>query len=462
MSLTETAEAIRTGAITPVSVVEAYLSRIAELDGQLHSFATVAADRALVQAHNATREICNGQWRGLLHGIPLGLKDAIYTTEIKTGLGSPVFTDWHAPHNATVVTRIEQAGGIVIGKLTLTEGVYADHHPTTEAPVNPWGPAHWTGTSSSGAGVAVAAGLCLGSLGTDTGGSIRLPSSCCGVVGIKPTWGRVSRYGVFPLAESLDHVGPMCRTVADSAAMLGAIAGADSADPTASLAPVPDYMATLDDGIAGRRIGIDWRYIRSRSTDEVVASIEAVLSVVTRLGAEIVPVSFPDPDDILRGWAVECAVEAAIAHEGLYPEQKHNYGPRLTALLERGHKFDAMTLARAQKSRRDFQGIVSRLFADVDMLIVPGLPVAGPTMDHMASLGEDPAAILAIGPFTAPFDVSLHPTITVPCGFSDRGIPIGFQFVGPYFSEALLCTAGHAYQTATDWHHRRPVLPLEL
>lgn len=455
-SLVEISQAIRDGNITPVEVVENLLDRIEAVDHELHGFVELAAEPALAKAHAATADIKAGNWRGVLHGVPLGLKDAIFTTRIKTGLGSPVFASWQAPHDATVASRLEAAGGIILGKLTLTEGVYADHHPQTVPPVNPWGRDHWTGTSSSGAGVAVAAGLCYGALGTDTGGSIRLPSACCGVVGIKPTWGRVSRHGVFPLAESLDHVGPMCRTVADSAAMLGVIAGADADDPTASLVEVPDYMAALDNGVAGLRIGIDWSFIRSRSSDEVVAGMEAVVAVLRSLGAEIVAISFPDTEKVLLGWAVECAIEAAIVHQDTYPGKEGDYGPRLSALIERGRRIGGLEVAHVQKARREFEGTVSRIFADVDVLIVPGLPVAGPTLEYMSSLGEDPAAILAIGPFTAPFDVSRHPTITVPCGFSSKGVPMGFQFVGPHFSEATLCAAGHAYQKMTDWHLRRP------
>lgn len=459
LSLVETSDAIRSCDVTPLQVVENLLGRIEAVDSALHSFVNVAAEPALVQAHAATDEIRAGTWRGVLHGIPLGLKDAIFTTRIKTGIGSPVFELWQAPYDATVVSRIEAAGGIILGKLTLTEGAYADHHPTIIPPVNPWGNAHWTGASSSGAGVAVAAGLCYGAVATDTGGSIRFPSACCGVVGIKPTWGRVSRHGVFPLAESLDHVGPMGRTVADCAALLGVIAGADNADPTSSLVEVPDYMAALNRGVARLRVGIDWDFIGAGSTDEVVAAMQAVVVVLQGLGAKMVAISFPETEMIRRGWAVECAVEAAIGHRGLYPSNAADYGSKLSALIERGMRHSGIALAQAQKARRQFEGEVNRIFTDVDVLVVPGLPVAGPTIKQMSELGDDLAAALSIGKFAAPFDVSRHPTITVPCGFSSMGVPVGFQFVAPHFSEALLCTAGHAYQTATDWHVRRPQLP---
>ncbi|MFP5077955.1 amidase [Rhizobium sp. YIM 134829] len=457
--LTKLGEAIRSGAISSVCLTELMLDRIASYDGSLHSYAAVAPEKALETAREADAEIEAGRWRGLLHGIPLAVKDAFATVDIPTGFGSPVFAEQELREESTATARLKEAGAVMLGKLTLTEGVYADHHPTITAPVNPFGAGHWTGTSSSGSGVAVTSGLAYAALGTDTGGSIRLPSSCCGVVGIKPTWGRVSRHGVFPLANSLDHVGPMARSVADAAVLLGAIAGPDPADPTASQVPVDDYLAAaLSADVRGMTIGIDWTFIAARATDEVVASIRAVVEVMQGLGARFAEVRFPDPDPVLRGWAVQCAVECAMAHEATYPARKADYGERLSALLERGRAHSARDLAAALEDRRQFNGLIERLFATIDLLIVPGLPVAGPSLEYMASLGEDPAAILAIGPFTAPFDVCGYPTITMPCGQSSEGIPIGFQFVAKPFAEALLCQAGGAYQSETSFHRRRPTL----
>lgn len=457
--LTTLSEALRSGAITSVALTELMLDRIARYDGSLHSYAAVAPEKALETARKADAEIKAGQWRGVLHGIPLAVKDAFATVDIPTGFGSPVFAGQVLREESTATARLEAAGAVMLGKLTLTEGVYADHHPTIAPPVNPFGAGHWTGTSSSGSGVAVTAGLAYAALGTDTGGSIRLPSSCCGVVGIKPTWGRVSRHGVFPLANSLDHVGPMARSVADAAVLLGAIAGPDPSDPTASQVPVDDYLAAaLSADVSGLTIGIDWTFIAAHATDEVVASIRAVVEVMQGLGARFAEVRFPDPDPVLRGWAVQCAVECAMAHEATYPARKADYGERLSALLERGRAHSARDLAAALEDRRQFNGLIERLFATIDLLIVPGLPVAGPSLEYMASLGEDPAAILAIGPFTAPFDVCGYPTITMPCGQSSEGIPIGFQFVAKPFAEALLCRAGGAYQSETSFHRRRPTL----
>jgi amidase len=447
---------IARGAISPVDLTELMLERIALYDGRLHSYVAVAADVARRAAVEAAQEIKAGRWRGPLHGVPMAVKDVFYTADIRTGLGSSIFEGWQAPYESTATARLRAAGVVMLGKLTATEGVYADHHPTIAPPINPFGADHWTGTSSSGSGVAVTAGLAYATLSSDTGGSIRLPSACCGLVGVKPTWGRVSRYGVFPLAESLDHVGPMARSAADAAALLTVIAGPDPADPTAVAVAVPNYLAEIEGGVEGMTIGIDWTFLRAKATKEVLDSIDSVVAIITQLGARFVDVTFPETEAILRGWAVQCAVEAAIAHRDAYPARKAEYGPRLAALLDRGAAFTGIELGEALKSRRDFNGRVALMFEGIDLFLVPALPVAGPTLDYMASLGEDPEAILAIGPFTAPFDVCGYPTITTPCGANAAGVPMAFQLVGKPFAEALLCRAAHAYQGVTDWHLRRP------
>ncbi|MBM7045736.1 amidase [Rhizobium lusitanum] len=457
-SFTALSDRVRSCALSPVTLTELMLERIAAYDGTLHSYVAVAPETAMRTAENAHAEIKAGHWRGPLHGIPMAVKDVFYTTDIKTGLGSSIYSDWQPPHESTATARLRAAGAVMLGKLTATEGVYADHHPTIAPPINPFGAAHWTGTSSSGSGVAITAELAYATLGTDTGGSIRLPSSCCGLVGIKPTWGRVSRHGVFPLAESLDHVGPMARTAKDAAAILGVIAGPDPADPTAAPVDVPDYLADIDGGVAGITIGVDWAFLRRIATEEVLHSIEAVAATMGALGARIVDVTFPESEAVLHGWAVQCAVEAALAHRETYPARRQEYGERLAALLERGNSFSGLAMAEALNDRRIFNGRIATMFTGIDMLLVPGLPIAGPTLDYMASLGEDPEAILAIGPFTAPFDVCGYPTITVPCGASTAGTPIAFQFVGKPFNEALLCRSAHAYQGVTQWHLRRPAL----
>ncbi len=455
---TSLANAIRSGRVTSLELTELMLARIAEHDGRLHSYAAIAPEVARAAARQADAEIAAGNWRGPLHGVPMAVKDVFYTTDIPTRFGSSIYADFEAPHESTATARLRAAGAVMLGKLTATEGVYAGYHPSVAEPVNPFGDEHWTGNSSSGSGVAVTSGLAYATLGTDTGGSIRLPSACCGLTGIKPTWGRVSRHGVFPLAESLDHVGPMARSAKDAAALLGVIAGADPADPTAASAPVPDYLADIDAGIAGVTIGIDRDFIAAKATHEVAASIESVIPVLERLGARFVPVSFPEVRDILYGWHTECSVEAALAHRDTFPARRADYGERLSALLDHGARVTAFELAEAQRARRAFNGAVAAMFTPIDLFLVPALPVAGPTLAHMATLGPDPDGILAVGPFNAPFDICGYPTITVPCGANGAGIPVAFQLAGKPFAEALLCRAAHAYQGVTDWHRRRPDL----
>jgi amidase len=457
-SFTALSAAIRAGDLSPVLLTELMLDRIARYDHRLHSYAAVTADQALASATVAAAEIAAGQWRGPLHGVPIAVKDIVYTPDMPSSFGSPIYRDWTPPYESTVTRRLRAAGAVLLGKLALTEGVYADHHPTVTPPVNPFGSAHWTGTSSSGSGVATTAGLCWASLGSDTGGSIRLPAACCGLVGIKPSWGRVSRHGVFPLAESMDQVGPMARSVADAAALLGVIAGPDEADPTAAPVAVPDYLAACAAGIGGLTIGIDGGLIGARADAAVAASIAAVAAELGAAGAKLVDVTLPPLDDVLLAWATQCAAEAAIAHRPTFPARAGEYGPRMAALLRRGAAMGATELADALRLRRQFTGAMARIFDGIDLMLIPALPVAGPSLDYMAALGPDPAGILAIGPFTGPFNLCGYPTITLPCGVSDQGIPIGCQLVGKPFAEAMLVAAGQAYQNRTDWHLRRPEL----
>src|SRR5271169_4875773 len=260
LELTEIARRLHAREISPVEATTAQLARIEKLDGQLKSYAYVMAEAALVRARAAEAEIMRGEIRGPLHGVPIAVKDLCWTQGVPTAAGMTIYKDFRPTEDATVVRKLYAAGAIILGKLQLTEGAWAEHHPQIPAPVNPWNAAHWQGASSSGSGVATAAGLCYGSLGSDTGGSIRFPCAACGLTGLKPTWGRVSRYGVFPLSESLDHIGPMTRTAADCAAMLATIAGPDPRDPTALLVPVPDYVAGLTASIRGLRVGIAQAY----------------------------------------------------------------------------------------------------------------------------------------------------------------------------------------------------------
>jgi amidase len=276
LSLIDVSARLRRGELKPTALSEVILARIAQHDGALKSYTTLLADRAMAKAWQAEEELNRGLWRGPLHGAPIAVKDLCYTDYAPTAAGMRIHKDFVPTYTCTVVERLERAGAIVLGKLSMTEGAFAIHHPDMPTPVNPWRGEVWTGASSSGSGAATAAGLCYGSLGSDTGGSIRFPSAACGLTGLKPTWGRVSRYGVFPLSESLDHIGPMTRTAADCAAMLAAIAGADARDPTALLAPVPDYVASLTGSIRGLRVGIAQAYAFDGLGEDVLTALNGV------------------------------------------------------------------------------------------------------------------------------------------------------------------------------------------
>ncbi|HIM46785.1 MAG TPA: Asp-tRNA(Asn)/Glu-tRNA(Gln) amidotransferase GatCAB subunit A, partial [Alphaproteobacteria bacterium] len=280
LSLVDAGKKIAGGEISSAELTAAMLARIEKLNGSLHAYVTVLGESALAEAAEADAELARGETRGPLHGVPVAVKDLMAMTGVRTSAGMPILKDRITDHDATVVTRLRAAGAVILGKLELTEGAYAAHHPDVTDPVNPWNADYWPGVSSSGSGVATAGGLCFGSLGTDTGGSIRFPSLACGVVGLKPTWGRVSRHGVFPLSETLDHIGPMTRHVGDAAAMLGALAGVDDQDPTSLNANVPDYLGGLADGVRGVKIGVDEQF-NSLDVDALVT--EALNTVINVL-----------------------------------------------------------------------------------------------------------------------------------------------------------------------------------
>lgn len=455
-SLTFVAEKIRSRQVSSVEVTTAQLDRIARLDKDLRSYTTVTREHALARAEQADRETAKGISRGPLHGVPIAVKDLCRTTFAPTGAGTTMLKGVTPDHNATVVDRLEQGGAVILGKLSMTEGAYTSHHPENPSPLNPWNKEHWVGSSSTGSGVATAAGLCYGALGSDTGGSIRFPSATCGLTGIKPTWGRVSRHGVFALADSLDHVGPMTRSAADAAAMLGVIAGADPQDPTALQAPVPDYLHGITRNIRDVTIGVDRHFIADGIDPEVVAAVTEAEKALRSLGAKIREIAFPPTAKLVRGWIPFCSVETALAHRDSYPARKAEYGPDLAALIDQGRSVSGLELGEIYHDRLIFSGALAAVFEDVDLILVPTMPVPIPSLAKMTEYGQDPEVLLRILRFTAPFDFSGSPTITLPSGIDKAGMPLSLQLVGRHLSEDLLCRAGHAFQQVTDWHTRRP------
>jgi amidase len=457
LDATSVARLLHARKLSPVELTRSMLARIERLEPRLGAYALVTAEVALAQARDAEQLLMQHRILGPLHGVPIGLKDLCFTQGIRTMAGMPIRRDFVPRFDATVVERLRDAGAVLLGKLQMTEGAFADHHPDIRVPVNPWHAEHWSGASSSGSGVAVAAGLCFAAIGTDTGGSIRFPSAANGVTGLKPTWGRVPVHGVFELAASLDHVGPMARSAADCGAMLGIIAGPDAKDPVALRDPVPDYLAGDPSQLADLRIGFDPEYAggldptMQRAVDDALAALRA-------LGADLRTVRFPDAADAIDDWPLACAAETAVAHEASYPSRKAEYGPGLAGLLDLGLAARAVELQKVWRRRRAFAGRVSALLETIDLLLIPAQPMASPTYAQMAALGVDPTGFARLVRFTAPFDISGHPTITLPAGFTPQGTPVAIQLVAGRLHEARLVRAGMAFQRATDWHRRHPAL----
>jgi len=457
-SLTALADLLRRKKLSPVEVTEAMLARIERLDGRYRAYVAVLAERARAQARIAEAEIGRGLWRGPLHGAPIAVKDLCNTTFAPTTSGTTIFKDFTPGFNAAVVDRLEQAGAIMLGKLAMTEGAYTSHHPERPGPLNPWSADHWVGSSSTGSGVATSLGLCYASLGTDTGGSIRFPSATCGLTGVKPTLGRVSRYGVFPLAESLDHVGPMARSAADAAAMLGVVAGFDVHDATSYAAPPPDYLEGIGDGLRGLRIGVDRGYATDGVEPQVAAAFDEALDVLAGLKATVREVRFPPYQTLVSLWIAMCSAETALAHRETYPARKAEYGPDLAALIDQGLTTTGMEIAGINLERFSFARRLAAMFEHVDALLIPTMPMPTPSLAQMQAYGEDPSVLLGILRFTAPFNFSGSPTVTLPNGIDAAGMPLSMQVVGPHLSEATLLRIAHAFQSSTDWHKRRPSL----
>jgi len=463
VSLQDIARRIASREISPTDLMRHMLDRIAKVDRTLKSYATVMSDQALADARAAEEEIKSGKYRGALHGVPIAVKDLCYTKGVRTMGGTPVLKDLIPTFDATVVTKLRRAGSVLLGKLNLTEGAMAGYNPAFDVPLNPWNRARWPGMSSSGSGVATAAGLCFGAIGTDTGGSIRFPSSANGVVGLKPTYGRVSRFGVLPLAESLDHVGPMARRVADVAIMFDAIAGHDSKDPTSLDAPPANALEDLSQGMSGLRIGIDRDYALKGIDSGQAAAIAAALEVLTGLGARIVEVRMPDRTGLIDTWLALCTSEAVAAHAAHYPSQANEYGPYFRDVLERGARVTPNQLVAARNQRAAFAERFAAVLDSVDAMACPAGGDPAWAITHAIQVGPMSAynaAWSAVSPraadFTMPMNLAGTPAICLPCGFSADGLPYSIQFAGRRLSESTLCRIAHAYEQATNWHTRHP------
>ncbi len=443
--LHEVVRDIKSGALSSVDVTEYMLERIAEHDPDYSSYALVLKDeaRAEARARDASRDA--GETLGPLHGVPIAIKDLLFTQDIPTASGTVVMKNFVPGYNATVLEKLRSAGAVIIGKTQLTEGAFGSHHPNITPPKNPYNREFWPGVSSSGSGVSVAAGFAFGAIGSDTGGSIRFPSACCGLVGLKPTYGRVSRYGVWPLAESLDHIGPMTRTVEDAARIFVAIAGHDPADPTSLVDAVPDCRDEATD-LSGVRIGVDWRYVNDGVEAPVVGAVRAAAEGFANAGAEIVDVEMPEAyRPLVEGWGITCGVECAEAHRELYPAHSAVYGPALTNLIELGLNVPRERYEELQGIRRRFGDELEASLLTVDAMLTPNM-VRQPLRAALMEAGYDDSDHAPFINFTAPFDYSGHPTITLPAGLGD-GLPLSIQLVARRLGEDRLVRLGRVHES---------------
>lgn len=455
MEMFELSLQIRSGKVSPVEVTKALLARIEKYDSKLNSYAFVMAEQALAQARQAEAELARGECRGPLHGVPIAVKDLFWTVDAPTTAGTTIHRNFMAPEDATVVARLKQVGAVVLGKLRMTEGAFAIHHPDLPAPDNPWGAAHWAGASSSGCGVATAAGLCYAALGTDTGGSIRFPSAANNLTGLKPTWGRISRYGTFELAASLDHVGPMARSARDVFLLLSTIAGPDPRDPTALPGACPEIPG-IDATFKGLRVGVDESWLSDGVDPVIQQGLQQIINMIRAGGGTLQRVQMPDTRDVSTNWERHCGVQTAVAHEATYPSRAAAYGPALSRLIDGGRELSGLDYQRILLAAQRFTGEVNALLNQVDLVLAPVQPYAAPTYEQLAGLAQDPEANRRLIQFTSPFNVSGHPCLSLPCGFTEGGMPIGAQFIGRKGGEDVLCRAGMAVQRVSDWHQQHP------
>ncbi|WP_313529938.1 amidase [Shinella sp.] len=456
LTLTEVGDTIRNGGTSSLAITKAQLHLISDLDPDLHAYSQVMEASALEQAKTADEELAAGCHRGPLHGVPIAVKDLCWVEGQRTRAGTLVHQNFIPDEDATVVRRLKQAGAIIIGMTQMTEGAYSDYHPAITPPVNPWNGDYWAGISSSGSAVATAAGLCFGAIASDTGGSIRWPSAANGVTGLKPTWGRVSRHGVFDLAPSLDHIGTIARSAIDAGVMLGAIAGSDPKDPTAAAQPVPDFCSASRSGIDGLRIGFDPRLNSEDVEPQTRAALAAATAVFSDLGAHMVEITFPDVRQMIADWVPNCAAEAAVVHERYFAKNRALYGPILAGVIEMGKAVSEAEYQQILLRRAIFRAEVEVLCATVDLILTPVQPFAPLTLAAIATLGEQPDLIARLQRFTCPLDMSGHPALTFPAGIAKDGMPIGLQLLAGHFRELTLVRAGAAFQGRTAWHQRHP------
>jgi aspartyl-tRNA(Asn)/glutamyl-tRNA(Gln) amidotransferase subunit A len=458
LTIREAGDLLQSRKLSPVELTRAFLTRIEQLDKTLNAYITVLSDRAMAEARIAEADILRGDYRGPLHGIPIALKDLYDTQGIRTTASSRVMANRIPSEDATTTARLASAGAILLGKLAMHEFALGGPDPTCGFPLarNPWNLDHIPGGSSSGSGTAVAAGLCMGSLGSCTGGSIRGPASYCSIVGLKPTYGRVSRFGVVPLSWTLDHCGPMTWTVEDTAIMLQAIAGYDPKDPTSSRSPVPDYSEALREDIHGLTVGVPRHFFFANDPiidRETLAVVEAALKTLEALGARVVEVTIPTLKYTGAAQPVIMLSEAFAYHARKLRSKPEEFGDMVRARFRMGGLFTGGEYVQAQRVRNVLKRDFAAALQQVDV-------IASPTMSNPAPAfqGIDVMTTARMPSFTGPYNLTGMPAISVPCGFTSAGLPVGLQLAGKPFDEPTVLQAAYTYQQHVRLFEKRPPL----
>ncbi len=465
LSISEAAGLIESRQMSPVELTRAHLERIERTEPVLNAFITLLAEESLEQAGTAERQIAGGEYRGPLHGIPVGLKDLYYTRGIRTTVGTKILRDFVPEYDAAVTERFADAGAILMGKLQMHEFALGatSVNPHDGPARNPWNPDRITGGSSGGSGAAVAAGQCMAALGSDTGGSIRIPGALCGIVGLKPTFGRISRHGVYPLSWSLDTVGPMTRSVRDSAIVLSALAGYDPRDPSSANVPTRDFTDGIEDGLSGLRVGIPEDFFYDVISPEVSEAVCMAAGVLAELGAQVESCSIPALNHALGISSAILVTEAAETLLDKLRDRPEDIGADVRARLRLGAVTPAVDYIKAQRARSAYNAQLDDAMERYDLLLAPAVAVGATGIDQefVEIAGRQENALSLMSRLTRPFNLTGQPTISVPCGFTSEGMPVGMQLAGRHWQESTLLRAAHAYEQATEWHTRRPTLNAE-
>jgi aspartyl-tRNA(Asn)/glutamyl-tRNA(Gln) amidotransferase subunit A len=457
LTIAEAARSFEAGELSPVDLTRACLERIEALEPKLNAFVTLLPELAVTEARAAEQRLGGDKRLGPLDGIPFAIKDLYETRGIRTTAGSKILADYVPAGDATCIRCLREQGVVLLGKLNMHEWAFGGTTVVSHfGPAhNPWALDRITGGSSGGSGAALAASVCLGSLGSDTGGSIRMPASMCGVVGLKPTFGRVSKHGVVPLSGSLDHAGPMTRTVEDAALVLQAIAGPDPDDPTSEDVPVPDYLAALSGEVRGLRVGVPDKDVLSGLDKDVEVSFWAALKTLEGLGASLIDVHIPTLQRADAIWLAIVGPEAAAFHRRNLEERPQDFSEQVRLRLQLGLQMRAVDYLRGLESQRQLRAEVEEQYAKIDVLVTPTTSsTASRIEDELAASGRE----VHLHRFTCPFNLTGQPAISLPCGFDSQGLPVGLQIVGRRFDEETVLRVAHAYEQVSDWHLRRPPL----